>query len=448
MIERLMNRRSVIGRAALLAAALSPMIAVTHAAAQPPIATSVSPREIPSFYAARVGRPLWLADKSAATALIALLSSASLDHVDAKTLDMASLDAALAAAESGDPAAVGRADALLSDRFVRYARSLRTVDPQSMGFEFADARVRPSVPSASRLLRDAASAPSLLNYVRLMKWMNQNYAPLRVALSAATKAGDDKLSAQLRVNMRRVRLLPDQSTPRYLMVNIPAQRLDMVENGRVVDSMRVVVGKPDMPTPTLGSMMNYMSVNPYWNLPTDLVADRVAVKVKREGLGYIKKKGYHILSDWTDRPTTIDPTTIDWTAVQTGKVTLRMRQEPGDLNAMGRVKFMFPNLHGVYLHDTPQKELLTRSVRMFSAGCVRLEAAPRLSQWLMGVPLTYHGLPEQKKLLQQPVPIFLAYLTAVPSASGSRIAYLQDIYGRDTRGLAEIAVPVATGGGR
>ena len=443
-----MKRHSVIDRAALFAAALSPVIAATPAAALPPIATSVSPREIPSFYAARAGRPLWLADKSAATALIALLSSASLDHVDAEALDMAALDAALAAADGGDPAAVGRADALLSDRFVRYARSLRTVDPQSMGFEVADSRVRPSVPSATALLRDAASAPSLSDYVRSMKWMNQNYAPLRAALSAATKAGDAKLTAQLRVNMQRLRLLPDQSTPRYLMVNIPAQRLDMVENGRVVDSMRVVVGKPDMPTPTLGSMMDYVTVNPYWNLPTDLVAERVAVNVKKEGLGYLKKKGYHVLSDWSDHPTTIDPTTIDWNAVQTGKVTLRMRQDPGDLNAMGHVKFMFPNLHGVYLHDTPQKELLTPSVRMFSAGCVRLEAAPRLSQWLMGVPLNYQGLPEQMKLLQQPVPIFLAYLTAVPSASGRQIAYLQDIYGRDTRGLAEIAIPVAAGGGR
>ncbi len=117
MIQRLMKLHSVIGRAALLAAALSPVVAATRAAALPAIAASVSPREIPSFYAARAGRPLWLADKTAATALIALLSSASLDHVNAEALDMVPLDAALAAAEGGDLAAVGRADALLSDRF-------------------------------------------------------------------------------------------------------------------------------------------------------------------------------------------------------------------------------------------------------------------------------------------------------------------------------------------
>ena len=452
MIKRLMKRPSATGRAALFAAvALSSLAAAAPALALPPIVTAVAPSEIPNFYRARAERPLWLADKPAATALIALLKSAALDKVDAATLDLAPLDAALAAADGGEPQAVARADALLSDRFVRYARATRTIDPQALGFEIADPRVRPTVPSASILLRDAGAAPSLTDYVRQMRWMNQNYAPLRSAIAAATKAGDARLTAQLRVNMQRVRLLPDQSTPRYLMVNIPAQRLEMVEYGKVVDSMRVIVGKPEMPTPTLGSMMYYVAVNPYWNVPTDLVSERVAPNVLKEGLNYIKKKGYYILSDWSDHPTVVDPTTIDWKQVQAGKVVLRMRQDPGDTNAMGHVKFPFPNVHGVYLHDTPQKELLTSSVRMFSAGCVRLEAAPRLSQWLLGSPLNYQGQPaEQFKSVVKPVPVFLAYLTAVPSATGGQVAYLKDSYGRDTRGLAELTKTsdTAAGGGR
>ena len=450
MMTRLIKGSSAVRRAALLAAAALSTVAVSAPAwAVAPIMTAVSPSEIPAFYAARAHRPLWLADKPAATALITMLRSALIDKIDTAALDLAPLDAALAAADGGDPAAVARADALLSDRFVRFARAIRVVDPTAMGFEVSDPRVRPSVPGASALLRDAAAAPSLADYVRQMKWMNQNYAPLRTALGAATKAGDARLAAQLRVNLQRVRLLPDQSTPRYLMVNIPAQRLEMVEYGKVVDSMRVVVGKPDMPTPTLGSMMYYVALNPYWNVPSDLVAERVAPNVLKQGLGYIRKKGYYVLSDWTDKATVVDPTTIDWKAVQVGKVMLRMRQDPGDLNAMGHVKFLFPNVHGVYLHDTPQKELLTQSVRMFSAGCVRLEAAPRLSQWLMGTPLAYQGLPpEQMKLLANPVPIFLAYLTAVPSASGGQVAYLKDSYNRDSRGLAEVATAVAAGGGR
>ena len=451
MIKRLFERKLPLGRGLLLTVgAIAPLFAAAPAAALPPIVTPVAASEIPNFYAARGQRPLWLADKPAVTALIALLNGSSLDKIDAAALDLAPLDAALAAAESGDPAAVARADMLLSDRFIRYARALRTIDPQVLGFEIADPRARPTVPGATLLLKNAAAAPSLAEHVRQMKWMNQNYAPLRAALAAAG-GGDARTAAQLRTNLQRVRLLPDQSVPRYLMVNIPSQRLEMVEYGKVVDSMRVVVGTPDMPTPTLGSMMYYVAVNPYWNVPADLVAQRVAPRVLKEGLGYIKKKGYYVLSDWTDRATVVDPTTVDGKAVQAGKIILRMRQDPSETNAMGRAKFLFPNTHGTYLHDTPQRELLTPSVRMFSAGCVRLEAAPRLAQWLMGTPLVYEGLPpEQIKLLANPVPIFLAYLTAVPNASSGQVAFLKDGYNRDSRGLAAIAAPgaAASGGDR
>ena len=435
----MMKRIAAIGRTALVAAGGCALFVATPSSAQPSTAAAVTANEIASFHAARGQRPLWLADKPAADALIALLRSASLDDVGSGELDLAPLVVALAAAKDGDPVAVAHADALFSDRFVRYARSLRTVDPRALGIDVSDSRVRPSVPGATSLLRDAAAAPSLTDHVRSMKWMNQNYAPLRAALAAATKTGNTKLAEQLRLNLQRVRVLPDPSTPRYVFVNIPAQRLEMVEHGRVVGSMRVVVGQVAMPTPTLVSMISHLSVNPYWNLPVDLVAERIAANVIKEGVGYIERKGYHILSDWSEHAKAIDPATIDWNAVQAGKITLRMRQEPSAINAMGRVKFMFPNVHGVYLHDTPQKDLLALPVRTLSAGCVRLEAAPRLSRWLMRAPLSYNGQPEERKQLQEGVPIFLVYLTAVPSATRGQIAHLDDIYGRDAPRSAKIA---------
>jgi murein L,D-transpeptidase YcbB/YkuD len=235
-----------------------------------------------------------------------------------------------------------------------------------------------------------------------------------------------------------VRLLPGAGPQRYVLVNSAAQRLFMVEDGKVAGWMRVVVGKASQPTPMMAALIRYTAVNPYWNLPSDLVAERIAPNVVKQGLPYLKAKGYVVLSDWSDTARRVDPSTIDWKAVLAGKTEIRMRQNPGPANAMGRMKFMFPNKAGVYLHDTPNKELLDEPARLLSAGCVRLEDAPRLARWLYGRPLkvTAGMKPEQKVNLDRPVPVYLAYLTAVPS--GDQAVFYEDIYGRDRARLGDI----------
>jgi L,D-transpeptidase YcbB len=214
----------------------------------------------------------------------------------------------------------------------------------------------------------------------------------------------------------------------------------MVENGKVVDWMRVVVGKATMPTPMMAALIRYAAVNPYWNVPADLTAERIAPNAVKEGMGYLKKQGYVVLSDWTSDATVVDPSTVDWKAVADGKVQIRVRQNPGPFNAMGRMKFMFPNNAGVYLHDTPNKDLLLEEARLFSGGCVRLEDAPRLAKWLYGHSLvvTKGMKPEQHVDLDRPVPVYLAYLTAVPS--GEQTVFYDDIYAQDQPRLAQAEV--------
>ena len=142
-----------------------------------------------------------------------------------------------------------------------------------------------------------------------------------------------------------------------------------------------------------------------------------------------------LLSDWGDQALTVDPSTIDWEAVAAGRILIRLRQNPGPGNAMGRMKFMFPNPQGIYLHDTPNKELLNEEARLFSGGCVRLEDAQRLAQWLYGRPLEWRGaMTEEPVELTEPVPVYLIYQTAVPSANS--IVFYQDIYGKDRSMLA------------
>jgi murein L,D-transpeptidase YcbB/YkuD len=386
---------------------------------------------VASFYRARGGAPLWLSPGSANAApqLIALLGSAGADNLDPRRYQVKALARAVDSASRGEPGAVQRADAMLSQAFVAYVRDLRR-DPR-VGIIYVDSELRPSAPSAATILNQAASAPSLSNYVQKMGWMNPIYANLRLALASRVY-----LNAQQRhllsVNLERARALPS-GNGRYAIVNAPAARLYMYENGQVVDSMRVVAGRPDpiAQTPMMNAYIRYVALNPYWNSPADITAKKLAPTILKEGRAYFKNRGYELLSDWSDHPRVIDPMSIDWRAVQAGRIQARLRQKPGPANSMGKMKFMFPNAQGIWLHDTPEKEKIDEAARLQSNGCVRLEDAPRFARWLFnGRPPSPKGArPEQKVNLPTPVPVYLTYLTAVPS--GTSIVYFDDFYGKD-----------------
>jgi murein L,D-transpeptidase YcbB/YkuD len=384
----------------------------------------------------RENGPLWFSggQSEAGLKLIDLLATSEIDGIDPRQFNLRTLQRSLRRAP-GDPRAAADADRALSSAFVRYATALRTI-PATSEWTIVDREVVSARPSPTSLLRTAAANGALERFVETMAWMHESYAGLRHALLDAEQRGDRPTAAKLRLNLERVRVLPGAGSDRYILVNTAAQRLYMYEDGKVVDWMRVVVGKATQPTPMMAALIRYTAVNPYWNLPPDLVAERIAPNVVKLGLPYLRDKGYVVLSDWTDSATRVDPATIDWKAVLAGKTELRMRQNPGPANAMGRMKFMFPNKAGVYLHDTPDKELLNEPARLLSAGCVRLEDAPRLARWLYGRPLvvTKGMKPEQHVDLERPVPVYLAYLTAVPS--GNQAVFYDDIYGRDQKRLA------------
>jgi murein L,D-transpeptidase YcbB/YkuD len=277
-----------------------------------------------------------------------------------------------------------------------------------------------------------------------MGFMNPIYGELRQALMRHAYASPRERELLL-LNLQRARTLP-AGKGRFIMVNAAQQRLFMWENGRAVDSMRVVVGKPQHQTPVMSALVRFAAVNPYWYVPPDLAAERIAPKVLKQGTKYLDELGYQVLSDWGPSSMVIDPKTIDWQAVADGKLEVMIRQLPGPHNSMGRMKFMFPNAAGVYLHDNPERELFSEASRLYSGGCVRLEDAPRLGQWLFGRPLAWEGAGTEEKVdLEAPVPVYITYLTAVPE--GGSIAFLQDVYGRDAARLASAGGPAggATG---
>ena len=200
------------------------------------------------------------------------------------------------------------------------------------------------------------------------------------------------------------------SSGRQVVVDAASARLFMVENGRIVDSMKVIVGKPETATPVIRSTLYYATLNPYWNVPMDLGRSLIAPNVLKLGMSYLRDKGYEVVSGFTGDPRIIDPATVDWRAVAEGRAKVHVRQRPGPANSMGRMKFGFANDDGIYLHDTPKKELFAEAQRNISHGCVRLEDADRLARWLLGRDAPATGTPEDHVALPRPVPITIAYL--------------------------------------
>ncbi len=378
--------------------------------------------ELSAFYADRDFQPLWLgadgAPRPALAALLAQVRSAAADGIDPATLPADELTLALDRAADLAPDNRARIELAASRLYAGYVWALRGA-PRAAMIMAADAP-EPPAPSNRAALEAAAAAPSLDRYVAAMGWMHPLYAPLRTALLAATTSPDQR--RQLAANLERVRVLPQGSEGRYVLVDAAAQRLWLYEGGKPTGSMKVVVGKPASQTPAMAGMIRSAIVNPYWNVPPDLVAARLAPKVRTRGIGYLKTSRFEVLSGWTANATAIDPANVDWAAVASGARPLRVRQLPGGANAMGRVKFVFANAQGIYLHDTPEKQLLLKPARTLSNGCVRLEDAQRLGTWLMGTPLPRTpDQPEVELTLPRPVPVYLTYLTAFPTPTG--IAY-------------------------
>ena len=425
------------GRAAFAALLISCMPAVASAASPATttasiasLATLTPARALDTFYAQRGGSPLWLTSgvrSTPAMQLITTLRQAPVDGFDVGPELAVEAEAALARAATGDRAAIAQADRLLSTAWIMYVQALKR---PPIGMVYSDERVAPRAANAFQIISNAAAARSLTEHVASASQINPLYAELRQAAVNQMPLGlSQPLDPRLQTSLERARALP--STGRYVAVDAAAQKLFMIEDGRIVDTMKVVVGKPSSPTPMIASMIHYATLNPYWNVPSDLSQKLIAPRVLDQGVGYLKDRRYEVLSGFEDDAQAIDPSTVDWKAVASGETAVRVRQLPGAHNAMGNVKFSFPNSAGIYLHDTDDKSLFAKDDRTLSNGCVRLEDAERLGRWLFGaMPQAASANPEQHIALPKGVPVYLTYLTA--QAAGGQVAYLDDVYGRDS----------------
>jgi murein L,D-transpeptidase YcbB/YkuD len=422
--------------AGLLLAAPLPAVAAEPSSLTAAVAEKAS-GDVRAFYAHRQD-PLWITREGslrpAARELLRFVQTAEYDGLDPARLGASKLEAALRQAQRDpSPAALAGAELALSTALAGYVEAM-LAQPAGAGVIYEHDVLRPIAPNAPTVLQAAADARSLEDYVTGMRWMHPLYAQIRRNLTGPV---DPSLRQAARASLQRVRAIPAPPWSRHVVIDVASARLWMYEGERVVDSMRIVVGKPDTPTPMMAGYLRQAVLNPYWNVPEHLVRKTIAAGVLSQGTGYLRTRGYEVLSDWSDNPRRLDPASIDWRAVAAGRQELRVRQNPGPTNAMGNVKFEFPNPEGIYLHDTPDKDLLLADARQFSNGCVRLEDAERLGRWLLGGTMPRAGNPETRVDLRLPVPIYITYLTV--QADGDRLALGSDPYGRDGSARAALA---------
>ena len=384
---------------------------------------------IKTFYEERDYRPLWIDEDKIgpeAETLIDYLESADLDGLKPSRYRPARLREAIAEAKGDSPRALARAEAMLSDAFTRYVRDLRKSDKADM--TYADASLKPATPAVEMVLRAAARPKSFAAYLKEMGWMSPQYVRLRV-LAAAIQDDDvsEEKRERLQLNLDRARLLPSPWS-RHVVVDSSSGRLWYYEDGKQAGVMRVVVGTAETPTPMLAGYLQWAILNPYWNVPDTLARTNIAPKVL-SGRS-LKTMRIEALSDWSEDAKQIPASKVDWAAVAAGSANVRLRELPGPNNSMGKVKLLFPNDQGIYLHDTPSRDLLKADARHFSNGCIRLEKADELTRWLLGKAYRKPDKkPEQPVALPMPVPVYLTYLTATATDAG--LAFRKDVYGLD-----------------
>jgi len=259
------------------------------------------------------------------------------------------------------------------------------------------------------------------------------------ATIASLNRGANYYARRIAINMERAYRLPSTRTfDRYVVVDSGAAEAYLFDRDRIADGMRVIVGSRETKTPMMAVLMRNAKANPYWNVPPELVKSLTAKKVKEQGLSYFRDFHYEVLSDWGADAELIDPKTINWKGVASGKVkpTMRVRQLPGPWNSMGEMKFEMPNDYGIYLHDTPLKEKFAGD-RWISNGCVRLEDYRRFASWVFGRVPQPTSAREQYIELPRPVPIYMTYLTVEPSSSHG-VVFRPDPYGFDALAMPQM----------
>jgi len=257
------------------------------------------------------------------------------------------------------------------------------------------------------------------------------------ATLAAMNVPLDARIRQIRTNLERWRWMPDHLGDRRIMVNIPEFHLKAIDGDREVLDIRAIVGRAGDETPVLSEDMTTVVFSPYWNIPETIATDETLPEMANDP-GFLERNNIEVVRAGAKGPEVVDATTIDWNDAETLQ-GFSLRQRPGSQNALGLVKFLFPNPHNVYVHDTPADHLFSRTGRTFSHGCIRIEQPIALAQYVLRdqrqwtpevIQQAMNAGEEHQVKLTKPIPVHLTYFTAWTDAKGG-VNFRDDVYGYD-----------------
>ncbi|MGE0716159.1 MAG: murein L,D-transpeptidase [Alphaproteobacteria bacterium] len=277
------------------------------------------------------------------------------------------------------------------------------------------------------------------------------------ATIGAFNAGPKERLAAIDATLERWRRMPRDLGPRYVLVNVPAYRMAVMEGDKAVLEMKVVVGTRTRQTPSFSSRVGGVEINPTWSVPAKLAVEDILPAVRRNP-NYLEEHGIRVLASVGGRVQQIDPAMIDW-ETQGRNLPFRFRQDPGAGNSLGKVKMVFPNDESIYLHDTPKRSLFSRVTRSYSSGCIRLEKPREFADLLLEgagwsgeqIDAAFQRSGTRSIGLRDGLPIHIAYLPVWVGDDG-KVAFHDDVYDRDKGVLqmlqARRALPVAAFGER
>lgn len=270
------------------------------------------------------------------------------------------------------------------------------------------------------------------------------------ATRAELNVSAERRVEQLELNLERWRWLPKDLGRRHIIVNIAAFELEVVEDEAVVLASRVVVGLPFHHTPVFSDTMRYLVLNPYWHVPREIAEKEILPHLKLDP-SYLARENMKVFQGWGSETREVDPDTVDWSAITPDDFPFQLSQDSGPINALGRIKFMFPNKFNVYLHDTPSRPLFEKVRRDFSHGCIRIQQPIELAEYLLRQDPRWNRDELLRALdeavdrtvpLPEPIPIHMLYWTAWADEDRT-IQFRRDIYDQDARLLQALRAPLS-----
>jgi murein L,D-transpeptidase YcbB/YkuD len=329
-------------------------------------------------------------------------------------------------------------DARLTYGYLRYAADLLGWNdkPSDIANRWL---TQPKDEDLATRLADAIQGNRIRESLEELAPTHQQYKGLAAAL-ARERQHPTGQAERIRLNMERWRWMPRDLGQRYVLINVPGYSLQVMQESEPVLAMRVIVGKHDTPTPLFSDEMTYIVFSPYWNIPENILRDETLPRAAKDP-DFLERSNIEVVGT----SGAVDPASIDW-ADESVTSTIRLRQRPGPDNALGLVKFIFPNNFSIYLHDTPSDRLFFRDKRAFSHGCIRIEDPIRMAEYVLRdqpawtvdrITSAMHAGREQHVKLMHPLPVHIGYWTAWVQPDGS-VTFTDDPYGLDDSHLESV----------